>query len=306
MKLFAPSYYHKFKCIANKCKHNCCIGWEIDVDRYTFNKYKRLKGNFAQRIHSSIKKSSDGEYCFMLVNNERCPFLNEKNLCDIILNLGEDHLCQICTDHPRFRNFFSDKTFVGLGFCCEEVSRLVMSESEKVTLSLIYDDNNGEPENVMESQRLSLVEKAFAIAQNREKPIIQRISSLLSLANTALPDISSSNWAQIYLSLEMLDASWRDLLVNISEESVNADEFFSKHELHIEQLIVYFIYRHALNTDINFSSAISFSCLSVLMIAWLSVVNEKISLEELCDVSRMYSSEIEYSDENLTKILELL
>ena len=32
MDIFAPSYYKKFKCIADKCHHNCCIGWEIDID----------------------------------------------------------------------------------------------------------------------------------------------------------------------------------------------------------------------------------------------------------------------------------
>ena len=32
MKLFAPEYYKQFKCIADKCTHSCCIGWEIDID----------------------------------------------------------------------------------------------------------------------------------------------------------------------------------------------------------------------------------------------------------------------------------
>ena len=27
-----PNYYDKFKCIADRCKHSCCIGWEIDID----------------------------------------------------------------------------------------------------------------------------------------------------------------------------------------------------------------------------------------------------------------------------------
>ena len=32
MKVVVPNYYNQFKCIAEKCHHNCCIGWEIDID----------------------------------------------------------------------------------------------------------------------------------------------------------------------------------------------------------------------------------------------------------------------------------
>jgi lysine-N-methylase len=35
MKLRAPKYYLDFACIADRCKHSCCIGWEIDVDADT-------------------------------------------------------------------------------------------------------------------------------------------------------------------------------------------------------------------------------------------------------------------------------
>ena len=27
-----PDFYGKFKCTAEKCRHSCCIGWEIDID----------------------------------------------------------------------------------------------------------------------------------------------------------------------------------------------------------------------------------------------------------------------------------
>ena len=39
MKLCAPKYYKKFKCIADKCEHNCCDVWEIDVDESALKKY---------------------------------------------------------------------------------------------------------------------------------------------------------------------------------------------------------------------------------------------------------------------------
>ena len=38
-----PDYYDTFKCKANLCTDNCCIGWEIDIDENTYEKYKNIK-----------------------------------------------------------------------------------------------------------------------------------------------------------------------------------------------------------------------------------------------------------------------
>ena len=35
-----PNYYYEFKCIASDCRHNCCIGWKIDIDDETEINYK--------------------------------------------------------------------------------------------------------------------------------------------------------------------------------------------------------------------------------------------------------------------------
>ena len=103
MTVTVPFYYKDFKCIANKCRHSCCIGWEIDIDDETFDFYKSVKGDFGKKLKSYIKSES-GINSFILDKNERCPFLNKDNLCDIYIELGENNLCQICSDHPRFRN----------------------------------------------------------------------------------------------------------------------------------------------------------------------------------------------------------
>lgn len=39
---------------------------------------------------------------FRLDAEERCPLLNDCNLCEVLLHLGEDKMAQICTDHPRY------------------------------------------------------------------------------------------------------------------------------------------------------------------------------------------------------------
>ena len=75
-----PSYYPLFKCIADKCKHSCCIGWEIDVDEKTMSFYNSLDTEFGE----TIRKNIEGEVPhFILRENERCPF-SMKKVCAIL------------------------------------------------------------------------------------------------------------------------------------------------------------------------------------------------------------------------------
>ena len=79
-----PDYYPQFSCIADRCRHNCCIGWEIDVDENTLASYHRIGGEMGERLRRSISEDGDAPH-FLLGEHERCPFLNCKNLCDLIL-----------------------------------------------------------------------------------------------------------------------------------------------------------------------------------------------------------------------------
>ena len=140
MKIFTPNYYNDFKCIADKCRHNCCIGWEIDIDDETLEIYKNTKGKFSKKLNDGINFNDECS-CFKLDGKGRCAFLNKDNLCEIILNLGEDSLCQICADHPRFRNFYENATEIGLGLCCEEAGRIILGQDIPFSLVLHSDDD---------------------------------------------------------------------------------------------------------------------------------------------------------------------
>lgn len=126
-----PSYYKDFKCIADKCTDSCCEKWEIDIDEDTLEFYKSVEGEFGERLRKNIcfSECDDEPSHFIQTQDERCPFLNECNLCDIFLNLGEEKLSQICTHHPRFYEWFTNITEAGLGMCCEEAARLILTEN---------------------------------------------------------------------------------------------------------------------------------------------------------------------------------
>lgn len=193
MKYHKPSFFDQFKCIGSACTDTCCAGWEIEVDETTAQGYLVEKGAFGDRLRREIG-SEPGEYFFKLKNN-RCPFLNKENLCDIFINLGEDRLCDICREHPRFYNWFGDYTEVGLGLCCEEAERLLFSDSKPLTFveevtqdeeqdysdedeytdaSDLLDDESEECEQMLEERKA-----IFSILQNRKKNIGARLKRLL-------------------------------------------------------------------------------------------------------------------------------
>lgn len=286
-----PDYYDDFKCIAGECKHNCCIGWEIDIDDATLKKYKNIGGELQKKLQSCIALKPTAH--FILGENERCPFLNNDNLCELITKGGEDLLCQICSDHPRFYNDVCGITEKGVGLSCEAAAELILRKVSP--FRLICDAP------IPNEDFFNLRNEIFAILQDREKSINERIAGVLAFADAALP-LKEINWIDVYKKLERLDTVWEEYLNSTDCISFDIPENLA---LPCEQLLCYFIYRHlsAALEDFLFSERIQFAVLSCLVIISL---NKTKTLEEMLEVSRLYSSEIEYSDQNIDVLLDIL
>ncbi len=299
MKQIAPDYYPTFRCIAADCRHSCCVGWEIDIDEHSLARYDNIPGQLGQRLQDSIDRTDTPH--FRLDARERCPFLNDRGLCDLICQLGEDALCRICRDHPRFRNDFSHQTEWGLGLVCEAAAELVLSQTAPVGLTVLQDDGDDTPPDEEEAYLLRLRDIAIGLAQDRSFPVAERMENLLDFFGLTLSG-SPSQWAAVYLELERLDESWTELLKASESPPPNSDA--PETELPAEQLLVYFLYRHlpAALQDGDADSKIAFAVLSTRMILWLHAATGI----QLTELARMYSGEIEYSDENLELLWDLL
>ena len=303
-----PDYYPEFRCIAGACSHNCCIGWEIDIDADKLAFYETVPGELGQRLRRCI--SREGTPHFILGEGERCPFLNGDNLCDIITQLGEEHICQICTDHPRFYNCLSERTEAGLGLCCEEAARLILGWKEPVRLL----KDGDEPE---EDEWVLLRDEAIALLQRREKPIWQRLQELLALCGGDMPHGDMSVWADALLQLERLDDGWTQLLEKLKErwhdlELAAFDAHMAGRETEYEQLAVYLVYRHLVNAwdDADLAARAAFAVLGCLLLRALGALmlqeSGDFTFAHQVELARMFSSEIEYSEENMEALLRLL
>ena len=129
-----PDYYEYFECIGGKCPDSCCIGWELDIDDESYDYYKNVEGEFGDRLRANMSK--DGEKTFVLAKHDRCPFLNEENLCDIYINLGEESLCKVCTEYPRYSENIDDYIQSDISLSCMEVGRIIFSEHDKIRYML--------------------------------------------------------------------------------------------------------------------------------------------------------------------------
>ncbi len=283
MQILVPDYYNEFRCIADKCRHNCCIGWEIDIDEDTLALYDGIGGKMGERLKNGIDRSDIPHF---VLDGERCPFLNENGLCDIITELGDGALCDICADHPRYRNYFSDRLEMGLGLCCEEATRLILSNTDKVKL---IDIDTSEAVTTYPER-----EKVLSILQDRALPFSERLDSI--------KNFEDKDYSALFYSLERLDTQWEKYIGLLNAES---DTTLFEWDIIFEQLAVYFVLRHSLE-DLN--DGILFSAFSVYIIrkicSVLKAKNGLLAFSEIAEICRMYSAEIEYSDENIETILK--
>lgn len=336
MKLRKPDYYDQFRCIAGNCKDSCCIGWEIDIDEEKLIEYEHVKGPLGQRLKQEIDWENG---CFHLQGEkERCPFLNDENLCELILELGEESLCEICREHPRFYDWFDDLTETGLGLCCEAAARLILNREYKDRFLLESDTESGDVEAFEEWPEMLFQarEAMFSIIQDRQQPIFDRCRRILKLADELQssteaeePDPDLELGTDLYgdlvhmcRNLEPIDETWTDSLERL-ELLAGDPELLEKLELKLntayctrdheyEHLLVYFIYRHFMKCrfDGNLAGRVRFSvfCLLLIRLLDLDTLNRSGELTEENRVqnARTCSREIEYSEENTERLLELL
>ena len=297
MKQFEFNYSKKFYCIADKCKHNCCKGWQIAVDKKTASKYLQLK-----EIDQRFENCLDGQ--FFKMDNEVCPFLDGDNLCHVIKNYGEKSLSKTCKTHPRFKSFFNGLTETGLGLYCEQAGKIILSFKPKMKPILVKDDFKKRAIVGFERKVFTFRKKALLLAQDRKLSIEKRLSLLTELSSVDLNKNSFNKWLEIFKKLDKLkiNQSNFDKLAPAKEFAPILNGFGREYE----QLLSYLIFRHLSRAIdlLDLRVRLAFVILSFKMINHIFTMHEQKTLENLVEVCRFYSSEIETSDDNIYCLLD--
>jgi len=303
MKILVPDYYPLFRCIAGKCRHNCCIGWEIDIDDDTHHYYKSVGGDFGVRLRENIEEGECPH--FILGEHERCPFLNRENLCDIYIHLGEEHLCSICADHPRFRNYIGGKCEMGLGLSCEAAGELILTR-EKPCGWIEYGEEDGDADtSEWEEEILAKRKAVIDVIRDRDKSVTERVHELF---DDAFLGRGAGEWHEYFDSLERMDEKWDGMLAYLTEENAAWTEGIVP-DLMWENLLVYFVNRHTPDAadEWDLDARIGFALLGYAVIRTVCEGEYRrrgeLTTGDLVEIARMYSSEIEYSEDNTETVL---
>ncbi len=308
MKTVYPDYYNEFHCLGGRCVHNCCIGWEIDIDDETALRYRKTEGELGDRLRGRIAWEDTPH--FILTEKERCPFLNKENLCDVIIGLGQEGLCAVCREHPRFRNELPERVEIGLGLCCEEAARLILGKREPV--ALIVNGSGTESDDI-----INLRDDLLSLLQNRSLSLEERLGGILSHFGISLDDTCIADARGILMSLERMNEEWSRYLDFLScgfslMPSSPFAAYMADREFEYENLAVYMIYRYVANAwsreEAALRTAFAVFCVWLLRCMGEAVyrLTGRFTFNDQIELCRLFSAEIEYSVENRDALFDWL
>lgn len=155
--IIEPEFYKDFHCIGGQCSFTCCKEWKIAVDPETKKRWRKLSvpetvlesGRVPKHAcRSAVDKAQlsqfvmkkDGGEIIELLPNMRCPFLEDTELCRLVLDYGEACLSETCHVFPRETHAFADRTERTLVSCCPEIVDRLYTLKELHFTNLPYQD----------------------------------------------------------------------------------------------------------------------------------------------------------------------
>ena len=178
-----PSYLVNFKCIGGRCEDNCCIGWDVDIDKKTYQKYLKVEHPVMKReLKRYVKVNPDVyndsiNYAFAILDERKhCSFLNADHLCIIQKHLGESYLSNVCQNFPRITNIIDGQIERSATPSCPEVMRYLVEMPDAMQLINVADPSV----NPIVTYNLNQNEKKFkGKLLSKILPIRNRCLSLL-------------------------------------------------------------------------------------------------------------------------------
>ena len=218
MRFRVPGYYKQFTCIADRCIDNCCFGgWQIDIDKETIDYYDTVQGDFGDRLKKYVDKEAG---CFNL-NNGQCPFLLNNNLCEIYKELGPEHMGLVCTQFPRFTEYYGNIKETGIGMACEEAARIILNDSTPFVLEETDIDEEeiwGEYDSSLGQSLFILRDKIMSMLDDTSLSLSDKLCVILDKCDYLQNLINNNNYDEIRKFCSVID-----LIKDIKASSLKQD-----------------------------------------------------------------------------------
>lgn len=286
-----PTFYHTFQCKANQCHHTCCQKWTIDVDEETAKLYQTLPTPLGEDLRKFMTVDDEGYYFMFSDKQPTCPLLREDGLCRVVLELGEDSLCDTCHMHPRFYKYIEDLELCGVGLSCEEsVEKLLATEGDQLLFTIEDDDSEFTAE---------------------DRPVLENIFDLLALGiNPAICQFTlnhSIHYCQelvtVYKKTEPIDEEWKKQLAHLEAMLSSTTASTTMDLLKADTIDVsalnkvyqYILYRQIdMLAEYSLESLVQYAFNATVFIALLTH-----QFGNLPEQIRRWSEQIEYDEDNV-------
>jgi len=188
-----PAHLSEFRCIGPQCEDHCCYGWDIIVDKRSYQRYQQVPSKgLGKRIRKVVRlnrrNASDDQYARILRVGSTCPFLMPNRLCRIHAELGEAFLpdtCAVFPRHFRARNGWID---LSASLACPEIARRALEPRQgfeiieerldpSISAGMLRSVDPGLPPE-LEAAGLMLRESSLALLKDRSHALWQRILAL--------------------------------------------------------------------------------------------------------------------------------
>lgn len=311
IKTFVPTYFKAFSCIADKCPDTCCAGWEADLDDEIIEKYKSINGELGERIKTHLSEDETGCAIFSLCENGRCPFLNERNLCDIQAALGEDFLSVTCSLFPRFFDDFADIREMGLGFGCPEAARIMLEDNQPFRLCPLNENDENMEVDEFYALCTNARQKIFDILEAPSSDFKEKILKVFETASELQNEIDSfyeeteenelkfNDCVSLLEKMEYINAERQSLLINLKD--CNCADIFREYHNDFEKLMKYYIFRYFLQGCYcdDAVTPVKYGVFACIVISRIYAQTKNLDFELRAKIMQGYSKEIEYSDVNM-------
>lgn len=315
MKKYYPDYYKNFRCLAGACTDTCCASWEICIDDDTLEYYRSVKGEFGKRLNDSITSDPYGDAIFIL-NGKRCPFLNKDNLCDIHINLGEAHTCEVCREHPRFSEIYDGFTEISLSASCPAANDIIFNAplSWDTYPFPEYGGNDG-----LLSALLSERNKLFSLISGSEsltelalhlRQSAVEVSECFYDYNDSYDRFYSFS-AEVLCGFEsfllneseILTDEWRQTLYSVCRKELPDEVFYkfcSDNVEKIKKAFAYFVYRYFFKAVNDESPELNSAFIALCVFVCVDISAK--TNTDFAQCVRIFSKETEHDTENIELI----
>ncbi|WP_297438285.1 flagellin lysine-N-methylase [uncultured Clostridium sp.] len=231
--------YENFSCIGARCRHTCCVDWDIDIDNETYKKYKVSNFFTKEMLEKNFTRKKSGVIKFRLNEKKGCPLQNESGLCDIHSNLGEEFLCKTCRIYPRMCNLVDNTLEKFLTTSCPAVNEIFLLDENQLSFDSVISAEDKEELSIkmrVDTRKDDYLKyfwdiRIFTISllQNRDFDIEKRLIILGLVYNKINALISEKKIDDIKKILDMYTVNLGDktLFENLDKLVIN-NEFKSK------------------------------------------------------------------------------